>query len=865
MKKKKIFILIVSFLFFVTVALYAVQSPFLINKLTYLIKDNIGYEIKISNISLSPILKGEITDLYISGLDKEGLIFSASNIEVEGRINYPLQGEIKRASLKEPKLSLLIGKGGKTELSFLYKLPPIELLEIKKGEAKFLLSSSGIFIILSNINLNIQNFSPIKGGRFLVKSQIIIESKDHGFISEQGNLEADFNFTAIQPTPIGKGNIKLTLNNLRLKNFEFINTMVYLALEINKEQVTLNNLSIITSDLIYRGKNKNIELKNFKLKPYGIFYINKGELYAGVKQSEISSLGSIDIDIYSTLTKNLPWNASIKLRSVNIDKVAEIIKHFLPSQYKNWLFQGYGDLEIKMTGDFIDNNITAKGQLRLQFKNGGFSSPDGNKAVQGAAGTIILNILIPTQDKKGHIELMTQIYLGELLWGKYYKDFSKIRFSLTAQGFIYDKSPKSGNFSGIIDLEDAGKYYFTISSNNPKWNVNLKSDYINLEDFTTLFIKDFLIQESPSLSELELKGLSTLEVNFETLKESFSLKGNLMLKEGYINIPNSFSLNIDLKLPFDFNHPSKNNQITKDEEIKRGYITFKKIKLTSFEIPTFNIPVLSSKSSFWIQEKITIPFLDSTLSILNLRADNLFTSEATLKIGLTASDLDLGLVIENTIGVKVPAKLSAHFNEAVLKGDDLKVNGSAVVDIFSGKVNIYNIHCRKLFSNSRKFGSDITFENINLKELTDFIEVGKMSGIIKGYLKDFEIEYGQPSHFILSIDSVKTEGIPQNISVEAIENISIIGSGSKGIGTTLRRGLSQFFKHYSYSKIGILCTLEKDIFALRGKILEGGKEYLIRKTLFGGIDVINQIPQNNISFKDMKERINRVFRKKQES
>lgn len=65
--------------------------------------------------------------------------------------------------------------------------------------------------------------------------------------------------------------------------------------------------------------------------------------------------------------------------------------------------------------------------------------------------------------------------------------------------------------------------------------------------------------------------------------------------------------------------------------------------------------------------------------------------------------------------------------------------------------------------------------------------------------------------------------------------------------------------------MGIICILENDVFTLRGKIHEGGKEYLIRKVFLRGIDVVNQNLDNNISFRDMKERINRIFEKRQVS
>lgn len=42
--------------------------------------------------------------------------------------------------------------------------------------------------------------------------------------------------------------------------------------------------------------------------------------------------------------------------------------------------------------------------------------------------------------------------------------------------------------------------------------------------------------------------------------------------------------------------------------------------------------------------------------------------------------------------------------------------------------------------------------------------------------------------------------------------------------------------------------------------MKGGTEYLVRRAFLRGINVVNQNPQNMISFKDMQERVKRISR-----
>jgi hypothetical protein len=118
------------------------------------------------------------------------------------------------------------------------------------------------------------------------------------------------------------------------------------------------------------------------------------------------------------------------------------------------------------------------------------------------------------------------------------------------------------------------------------------------------------------------------------------------------------------------------------------------------------------------------------------------------------------------------------------------------------------------------------------------------------------MEFGEPASFILEIESVRARGVDQSISMDAIESISVLGTGA---GSALNRGITQFFKEYPYSKIGLRCVLKNDQFSVNGTIHDRGKEYLVRRGVLRGVDVINQNPDNVISFRDMEERIKRIF------
>jgi hypothetical protein len=112
------------------------------------------------------------------------------------------------------------------------------------------------------------------------------------------------------------------------------------------------------------------------------------------------------------------------------------------------------------------------------------------------------------------------------------------------------------------------------------------------------------------------------------------------------------------------------------------------------------------------------------------------------------------------------------------------------------------------------------------------------------------------------METVTDKDIQQKISVKAIDNIAQIGGGqSPFIG--LAGSFATLFKEFPYEKIGIRASLENDVFSVNGTIKEKGLEYIIKRKGFSGVNVVNQNPDNRISFKDMVKRIKRVTSSKE--
>ncbi len=206
----------------------------------------------------------------------------------------------------------------------------------------------------------------------------------------------------------------------------------------------------------------------------------------------------------------------------------------------------------------------------------------------------------------------------------------------------------------------------------------------------------------------------------------------------------------------------------------------------------------------------------------------------------------------------LPMVLEGKFDKVEGDRKDIFFHGVVRVKVADGEVKITKLRLLNPFTDLMKVGCDIEFQHLNLEELTRVTPFGKITGYIKGYIKDLVISHGQPESFRLRVETQDVKGVKKRISLEAINSISILGGGGP-VSLFL-----PFFKSFGYSYLGLACTLKNDVFTLHGLKRKGKYEYIVEKGGLTGVDVINRNPHNRINFDDMMERLERIRRGKDE-
>ncbi|MFB3816468.1 MAG: hypothetical protein ACE147_02280 [Candidatus Methylomirabilales bacterium] len=804
-------------------ALYlALQSPAVLGWLARAA----GYDLAVQRIALSPRLAASLTNLRLARLRDDALLLTAAALKAASPLGMLLRGELDSLELESPRFTYRVEAGpgpaagsGGPDLAALGRLRRIRRLDITNGQVDITFAGTPGQVRLTAANLRIRELTAAAGGSLSFEARVAVRLPARG-LQADGRLAGTLRLTGLRPRPAGQGRLELRLDAG--------------AYGSGPQAVSLGGLRL-AAQVQYDGRTDALSLTGL--------------------EGESRELGSIQGAGQASLRGDRPWSARLSVARMEFARLLPLIRPFLPAGYRGWSLQGTGAVETELQGTYPAGGPAFRGQLALSFADGGFSSPDGSRAAQGLRGRLVLKLEYAPAEDRLAFRLEAEGRDGEVLWGTYYGGLAGPTAALAGEGALWPGA-RRGEVRGTLDLLQTGEYRFSAGGEPGDWWLRL--DVANLSHARLLQtpLGEYLQARSPRLHGLTLTGTSSLQAAVRRQAGRTTIAGTYRMADTTLTAP-ALPLtvrDVGVELPFDLSYPAGSPAAGAGGPAGRIRVAALRRARLAFE--GLQIPVRVAGNALEVPETISLPFFGGTLHLYGARVDDLLFP-GRYQLGVLAENVDLGRLTRELAGVEVPGVANADLGYMTYQGDRLTSGGRAVVLVFGGAIEITDFFAENLASPARRLGGNLAFRRISLEEVTRRVAIGKMTGIVQGALRDFVMEYGQPASFVLELESVPTRGVPQRISMDAIQSISILGTGAD---SGLSRGVARLFREYPYSRIGLRCVLRNDQFTVRGTIHEGGKEYLVRRGWLRGVDVVNQNPDNVISFRDMQERLRRLAR-----
>ncbi|MDX9745712.1 MAG: hypothetical protein WCX84_07395 [Syntrophales bacterium] len=858
-RRKKIALWIIALLLAPAIPVAGVlalaQSPRAVNHIAAFIQPLTGVFLRVDDVSLKRNLELHLKGLRMRTIAEDGFDVSVSRATVQGGLGPGLDLKIEKILLTAPEFTFQIGGDGPEADPFalLRRMPPVRLLKVQDG--RLTLKSPSAVYTMPGMNMTIRDFDPEGGGKLDANLRFHFADGDS---AARGALSATLDMTAFSPGPAGAGSLRAVLATGVRGDLQVDDVTLETGFALDGHIFSFTGTRAAVGGLAWRRGADTTTLKGLKARLNGSFNGKTSGFTLASLDMSGAGIGSLTGRVSGTLAPP-GWNLSLQAASLDLAEVLALAGPLLPEPYGEWTFKGKGRVAVESQGRHLDGATVWQARAVVDLDGGGFASPDSSKAGERITGKIELNLGSPDKASQGRFNAAMSCDDGEVLWGPYYQDFHGESVKVVSRG-AFTQNPFSLSSSGTFDLFQTGDYTFSTNLSPGQTRFSLDGANISCPRLFAVLLRNHVEQHYPDLRDLTWEGESDLKLALSISPREKRLEGHFTLRDGALRSPlNDLLLTgLNISLPYDLALGDSVKPHPPDLE-RKGSLSFDAFQKNTLRISRFGTPVILSGNRMIMPDPIDLPLFGGHVRLAGLRVENLLLPDTRADTGVTIRELPMEALSGPGSPIPLAGIIDGDLPAVSYRHGEWRATGKVIARIFGGRITVENLFGGRLFAPSRFFGADVTLDQIDLEEVTATIRLGRMTGLIKGTLSGFTMEYGQPSRFDLVMQTDRSRKVPQKISVDAINSLSIISTGSGAMSAILSGGVNRFFKSYPYREIGFRCTLADDVFTLRGLIHQGGTEYLVRRSPFRGIDIINQNPDNSISFKDMSERVGRLF------
>ncbi len=842
--------------FFTSVATIAVFYYFFRDELIEdavrrVVERTVGYQVLLTGIRLeSPVrVSVEGMDLVVGST-----VFSSGPASLEFRLGLDPAISIRKVSVRNPSVSLDISQGGGGEADRIIRTLMKMDIVITDGDLVITdkAGRSGFY------GLDMSYERGIMGATLTIEGSARTEGKGDGLILD-GPFSGRLHVSGTYPDVTARGVIAARGSGYLVDDYLFSWDRVNANVRVDRETIEATDVSMTGLSITNSGRELQLdsiaatgEMKNETDGPFTL---------SDVKLSA-PRVGEVSLELL--VNERGAWKVTASSDALTLSgENLRRLGRFVPETFSGWGATGKARGTLTMgTVDTEDGSIT--GNLDGSLINAGFSSPDSLYLGDGVSGTVKLQFRDDV--KRGFLfNAETDVHGFGLLLSDFFVNFEKKRISVRASGRVAEEGGVNDlecevSIPAVLSAHVSGDVDF--SPSGAKGDLTYRLTASSMNDAFGLFFRDFFRNRIAWLYTGTVAGTLSSRGSVTGNLSAPRVSGNVTVAGGSIDLPDIDTrfeeISVSLPFSFDLSGGHKSDPGRRLNPGDFGEVAFSRAVVGGIEIGGITVSPALAGNALAFREDVVLPVSGGSIKIGSFTATDIFDGNRTVSLSLHVKGVSVAGIFPKEKSVNLQGELSGDLPEVRIAEKKLFTSGYLAATIFKGTVKVENIWAENIFDAGRRFGCDVSFTEIDLGALTQTIDMGRVTGIAEGEISNLVFSYGGPERFVFEVSTVDKRGVPKKVSVEFVDKLTILGSGSTLLSGVLKGGINRFIHDFSYSKIGIHLELKDDYFTLRGTIHQGDKEYFIRRSGLTGINVINQNPDNRIRFEDMIQRLERI-------
>ena len=490
----------------------------------------------------------------------------------------------------------------------------------------------------------------------------------------------------------------------------------------------------------------------------------------------------------------------LKLDNVTSDALAKLLNPYIDFDWSSVSVNISAQLEIDLSSDLVIN-------ADYHLKNLNWESEDGNYVL---ADTQLAGQSFYQQKQHGtSLTILSEFISGESLLENIYLQFQEAQIT-THSELKFDENFNIEKHQLDINMDEVN-------------NLNINLNHVNKGDLDIDFnFRDLKLLKAHELeSFLEILGINDLDIEGQA-------DGQVNFVNSQINSIDAHIQNVSLEIESRRTQAlDLNSQLHwhRTGEWQDSVIGWEQLLIAGMPINSYELRLSSVGEKLQISPNAIIPVFDGSIIIRQLELTKVLQPQIDIIFDGEVTPISLVLITEKLNWPIMQGTISGKIPGMIKKGQRISFDGTLDINVFEGQMHIDHLSMERLFGIAPVIAADVTFTNLNLKQITSTYDFGEITGLIDGMVKGLRITNWKADRLETSIESVPNKNIKQTISQRAIDNISSIG----GIQGALSRSFLRFFDSFKYKKIGIGCKLRNAICEMSGiqtadntyKLIEG--------------------------------------------
>ena len=163
-----------------------------------------------------------------------------------------------------------------------------------------------------------------------------------------------------------------------------------------------------------------------------------------------------------------------------------------------------------------------------------------------------------------------------------------------------------------------------------------------------------------------------------------------------------------------------------------------------------------------LREPFRLPILDGALILDRLEWRDWLEADRQLDLDARLEPVDLARLTGILGWSEFGGRISGRFPGIRLKGNAVDVQGGLDVDLFDGKARIQDLSVERPFGALPALAADVTFDALDLEQVTGAFEFGRMLGLLSGHVRNLRLLDWQPVRFDAWVETLENSPEAQN-------------------------------------------------------------------------------------------------------